>query len=170
MHEKVKAYLDMKGKHVNTMDLIYRARVLIDAKLYEAYTGPHVEELFEPILPNRSIKKTESIQYVVEKSTGTVLGIKYDIKEKEFLVMTPLKVTDEEFTQIEKYRKPSALLINPLVLSTCAYILYVLAIGFFMAAVIYSSFNWGYIIGAISVVDGLIVNVLAIIVKGINKQ
>ncbi len=168
MHEKVKAYLEMQRKHVNTNERLYRARILVAANLYETYHGPHVEELFEPIIPKRTIKKTEAIQYVIEKATGNVLAIRYDLKEKVFIVMTPIKVTDEEFEEIEKYNKPKPLLINPLVLSVCAYILYILGIGFFMGAVIYESFNWGYIISAISFMNGLIINVLSMLVKNLK--
>lgn len=165
MHEKVKAYLDEQHKHINTHELYERARMLISAGLYDTYQGPHVEELFDPIWPNKSIKQTETTQYVVERGSGNVVAVSYNLKDKEFMVLTPLEVTDEEYVQILRYHKPSSSLMNPMVLNVSAYILYVLAIGFFMASIIQPTFNWGYILGAISIIDGLILNVLAMIIK-----
>ncbi len=170
MHEKIRAYLDMQNKRMNMREMTYRADVLINANLYESYLGPHVEELFEPIYPNRTIRKSENLQYVIEKATGDVIGIKYDLKENAFVVMTPLDVTSEEFAQIEKYHKRSFIRIQPRVINICAYVLYVIAIGFFMASIIYPTFNWGYIVGAISVVDGIILNLIAHIVDHLNHS
>ncbi len=168
MHEKVKAYLDVKSKHRNINELYERARVLIAANLYESYQGPHVEELFDPILPKKSIKRVESTQFVIERATGNVIGLRYNTKDKEFIVMTPLEVTDAEFAQIGRYSVPSLPLINPMVLHAGAYILYVLAIGFFIVSIIQPERYWGYILGAISIIDGLILNVLSIIVKALR--
>ncbi len=169
MHERVRQYLETQKKHINTRELHEKARVLIEAELYDSYQGPHVEELFEPIIPNKTIREIEDIQYVVEKATGNVIGVKFNPKDKEFIVMTPLDVTEEEFAQIKRYKKPMQLQLNPAVLSVCAYVLYVIALGFFMSSLIFSTFHWGYIIGSISIIDGMIIHILAVIVKHIKK-
>lgn len=68
-----------------------KTKQAIQLNQYATYQGPHVEELFEPILPNKRIKKTDRLQYVIEKATREVIAVKYDFKHKEFVVLTPIK-------------------------------------------------------------------------------
>lgn len=105
MNERVKKYLESQEKKSLLDDKLYRSKVLIEAELYESYLGPHVEEIFEPIPPKKSISKIDKIQYVIEKATNQILAVKYNFKEKEFEVFTPIEVTEDEFNQIKRYSK-----------------------------------------------------------------
>ena len=166
MNERVKAYLDKQEKNLERKEKIERAKILIEADLYESYQGPHVEELFEPIYPHSDIKTTENIQYVIEKATGQPLAVRYDYKQKEFEVLTPLDVTEEEFQQIKLYAKSNDKPIFPVILFVFSLAFYLLA--FIMLIFIFSNTPNNELplaLGLGSLGIGLILHALSIVIK-----
>lgn len=129
MNQKVKQYLESQEKVYQKFEAFRRSKILIEANLCESYMGPHVEELFDPLPNQQIINKTDTLQFVTERATGKLLGIRYNFKEQAFEVLTPLEVTDEEFAQIEKYAKlkPKVRSTSDLVIMICATLFYLLS-------------------------------------------
>jgi hypothetical protein len=166
MNEKVHAYLEEQKKESQAKDNLERTKILIEAKLYEAYQGPHVEELFEPIPPQKEIRKIDTIQYVVEKATNDYLAVRYDYKQQTFEVLTPLSVTNDEFNQIKLYAKRTDKPFFNIILFVFSLAFYILA--FVMLMIVFSDYSTSQLplaLGAGSLGIGLILHGLAVIIK-----
>ena len=169
MNEKVKQYLDAQEKKLQQKEKLARAKILIEANLYDSYQGPHVEELFDPAFLGQRIHKTDQLQYVIEKATGQPLGIRYNYKDEEFEVLTPLEVTDEEYQQIKQYAIQSDKPILDFVLLIFAILFYVLSFVMFIFAFTEPDLTISLGFGLGSLGFGLILHGLTYLIKNTKK-
>lgn len=169
MNEKVKQYLDAQMRDEKEKEKVTRAKVLIEAGLYDSYIGPHVEELFDPVPPLLNIRKTDSLQYVTEKATGLALAVQYNYKEQEFEVLTPLQVTDEEYIQIKKYSKHEQRTILDMVLLVFAILFYMIAFAVTLFLLGTTRDIVSLAIGAGILGTGLMLHALSVILSRLKK-